>query len=231
MNIKKREFPLKIHKLEALFRRLPEFHAKRSIIKAELDKSWAGHRGEEALDYHLASLQGSQPLMLHGLRILGKNGYFFQLDTLLLYPNMAVILETKNIAGTLFFDRSFHQLVRLQESGEDIFSDPLLQIQRQQRQLLAWLASYRITELPVIPLVVISFPTTKITADPTHTEAFQKVLHAVALPNKIEELHRRYPTDILTLTELEKMAYCLKAQHIPTILISSKNFKFPNPNC
>ncbi|HEY9576197.1 MAG TPA: NERD domain-containing protein, partial [Pseudobacillus sp.] len=69
MIIKKRGIPLKIRKLEALFRRLPEFHPKRLSIKVELDKIWAGHRGEEALDYHLTFLNGSQHMILHGLRL------------------------------------------------------------------------------------------------------------------------------------------------------------------
>lgn len=215
MIMKKRGIPLKIRKLEALARRLPDSHPASRDVQAELDRSRAGHRGEEALDYHLAFLRDREPMMFHGLRLLGDNGYFFQIDTLLLYPNMAVILETKNIAGTLFFEQAFHQLIRIQEAGEAVFSDPLLQVSRQKRQLQAWLASQHFTDLPIAPLVVISFPSTKITADPHHKEAFRQVLHAAAIPEKIKALHLLHPAPVWTEQERERAARRLLASHTP----------------
>ncbi|WP_191991791.1 nuclease-related domain-containing protein [Bacillus aerolatus] len=215
MIVKKREVPLKIHKLEALARRLPELHAKRPDVEAELAKSWAGHRGEEALDYHLTFLEEGQHMIFHGLRLPGANGHFFQIDTLILCANMAVILETKNIAGTLYFDQFFHQLLRTQEDSEDIFSDPLLQIRRQKRQLTSWLANRKITDIPIAPFVVISFPTTKITTDPEHKEVLQKVIHAATVPYKIERLHQLHQTSILKTKDLKKAAHQLVTQHVP----------------
>ncbi|MFK2825576.1 nuclease-related domain-containing protein [Bacillus sp. B190/17] len=215
MIVKKRTIPLKIQKLEALWGRLPESHPKRPDIQGELEKSWAGYRGEEALDYHLSFLDDRQHMIFHGLRLLGTNGHFFQIDTLILCTNMAIILESKNITGTLFFDQSFHQLIRSREDREDVFSDPILQIRRQQHQLQNWLTSQNIPKLPIHPLVVISFPSTKITTDPEHKEVFQKVIHAAAIPYKVDQLHQLHQTNVLTIKQLKKAASQLIKHHVP----------------
>lgn len=55
MIIKKREIPIIILQLEALYERLPSEHVKRASIKESLLKRRAGYKGERAVDYILNS--------------------------------------------------------------------------------------------------------------------------------------------------------------------------------
>ncbi|PWW26167.1 hypothetical protein DFO73_111105 [Cytobacillus oceanisediminis] len=50
MIVKERSTPIKITYLEALLRRLPYDHPKRSRIEEDLFKRRGGYRGEKALD-------------------------------------------------------------------------------------------------------------------------------------------------------------------------------------
>ncbi|MFX3623267.1 MAG: nuclease-related domain-containing protein [Ectobacillus sp.] len=134
MIVKERKKPVKIQKLEALLRRLPPQHPKQKEIEENLAKSLSGYRGEQSLDYYLSFLPPKQQLILHDLR-LKENGRYFQIDTLILTKAFILIIEAKNIAGTIFFDTAFHQLIRTIDGKEEAFPDPIMQITRQKQQL------------------------------------------------------------------------------------------------
>ncbi|MFL0364403.1 hypothetical protein ACH0BF_15460 [Pseudobacillus sp. 179-B 2D1 NHS] len=53
MIVKERKVPVKILKLEALLRRLPDHHIKRPLIEEELAISKAGFRREQSIDFYL----------------------------------------------------------------------------------------------------------------------------------------------------------------------------------
>ncbi|WP_218970926.1 nuclease-related domain-containing protein [Peribacillus kribbensis] len=110
MITKQRTIPLIILKLDSLLRRLPPTHPKRILIQGDFAKRMAGYKGEQALDYYLNQLSPSDFLILHDLR-LPSEPYFFQIDTLLLTTRYLLILEIKNIAGTLYFEKSSSQLI------------------------------------------------------------------------------------------------------------------------
>jgi hypothetical protein len=76
-------------------------------IKGDLAKSFAGYRGENSIDYPLSSLPDKKYFIFHDLRLPYKN-QFFQIDTLLASTKHFVILEVKNIAGTVYFDSDFN---------------------------------------------------------------------------------------------------------------------------
>ncbi|WP_338751919.1 nuclease-related domain-containing protein [Bacillus sp. FJAT-52991] len=213
MLVKERTIPLTISILEALARNLPEHHAKQLIIEDELAKSRAGHRGEQSIDYHLSFFPDDH-LILHNVR-LASGDHFFQIDTLIICPNMIVILEVKNIAGTLFFDEAFHQLIRTIEEKEEAFPDPILQVWRQQRQLESWLTSHKFPTIPIVPFVVISNPSTIIKNDPTHKIVRQTVIHASVIPFKFDRLHQMYKNQLLSLKETKKMSRLLIKHHQP----------------
>lgn len=134
MIVKKRQLPLMILKLQSLLRRLPKNHPKIPYIEENLAKKMAGYRGEHSIDYPLSFLTFQNYFILHDLR-LPHNDYFFQIDTLLISPKFILMLEVKNIAGKLFFDQEFHQLVRTLNDKEEVFPDPILQVKRHETQL------------------------------------------------------------------------------------------------
>ncbi|MDQ7861687.1 nuclease-related domain-containing protein [Peribacillus frigoritolerans] len=49
--------------------------------------------------------------IFHDLRLQDQSR-FFQLDTLLISKKYALIIEVKNIAGAIYFDPHFNQLIR-----------------------------------------------------------------------------------------------------------------------
>nr|WP_238941965.1 nuclease-related domain-containing protein [Bacillus sp. REN10] len=199
--------------LEALKRNLPKHHVKQRIIEDELAKSRAGYCGEQSIDYYLSFLPDDH-LILHNVR-LSSGDYFFQIDTLLICPNIIVILEVKNIAGMLFFDETFHQLIRTIEEKEEAFPDPILQVQRQQRQLEAWFTHHKCPAIPIVPFVVISNPNAIIKNKRTDKLVHQTVIHASAIPLKFDDLHATYTHQLLSLKEMKKISQLLIKHHQP----------------
>ncbi|MDM5340322.1 nuclease-related domain-containing protein [Fictibacillus enclensis] len=157
--MKNRKLPVHIRKLEALLRRLPTEHVKRREIEEQLARRMAGYRGEQSLDYYLGFL--TNYFILHDLRLPDRD-HHFQLDTLLISPYFILILEVKNISGTLIFDDHFKQLIRVTPEKEEGFPDPILQVERHRDQLSGWLSGQKLEKVPIETLVVISYPNTVI---------------------------------------------------------------------
>ncbi len=135
MIMKERGIPLAIQTLEALARRLPLYHPSYEIIKSNK----AGLRGEQSLDYYLQELDQESFGIFHDIRLTTSN-YPFQMDTLILTNHFALIIEVKNISGTLHFDQKFNQLIRVSQDGrEKGFPDPFSQVSQQQKRLQDWL--------------------------------------------------------------------------------------------
>ncbi|MFC0270255.1 nuclease-related domain-containing protein [Metabacillus herbersteinensis] len=129
MIVKERKVPLSILKLQALARRTHPDHPKFQLIKENLAKSLAGYKGEAAIDYPLSPLPEKNYLILHDMRLQNKQHYF-QMDTLLLSQSYLLILEVKNMSGTLPFDNKFKQLIRTLDGKQESYPYPLVQIQQ-----------------------------------------------------------------------------------------------------
>lgn len=148
MIVKHRKVPILIKKLEALYRRLPPDHSKRQAVENELTRRRSGYKGEQSLGYYLNFLPDQDYAILHNLRFNYKS-HFFQLDTLILSTSFFLIIEAKNISGTLSFDPVFKQLIRTVNETVEVFPDPIPQVKHQQFQLTEYL---RNTKLPSIPI-------------------------------------------------------------------------------
>jgi Nuclease-related domain len=185
MIIKKREIPDVILKLQALLRRTPNTHPKYPQIQENLSKQLAGYRGELAIDYPLSFLPEKEYFIFHDLRLKVQE-FYFQLDCLLISSNFLLILEIKNIAGTLFFDQEYHQLIRTQDQREEAFPDPIIQIKRHESLLQKWLKHYGFSNIPILSLVVISNPYTLIRSS---NELSNSVIPLNYLPEKISQLN------------------------------------------
>jgi Nuclease-related domain len=143
-------------------------------IKGDLAKSLAGYRGENAIDYPLSSLPDKKYFIFHDLRLPYKN-QFFQIDTLLASTKHFVILEVENIAGTVYFDSDFNQLIRSQDGREEAFADPITQINRQEQLLKSWLTDNKYPPIPITSLVVFSNPTTLIRTSQRNKGIYNRV--------------------------------------------------------
>jgi hypothetical protein len=208
--IKDRKIPLKVQKLEALLRRLPSAHPKRKEIEDDLAKSLAGYRGEQSLDYYFSFLPHKKYFIFHDLRLMNQTHYF-QLDTLILSSCFFLIIEVKNFSGTLFFDTSFHQLIRTVNGKEEAFPNPVMQGKRQQIQLSTWLKHHKCPPVPVEFLVVISNPYTLIKTD--NSRISQKVTHSANLLSKVEAFENLHKEEKLTEKELRRISRLLIKYH------------------
>lgn len=215
MIVKERKIPRKKLILEALLRRLPQNHPSRPKINEELLKSYAGYRGEQSIDYHLSFLPKDNYYLLHDLRLQNRQKHHFQMDTLLLSPHFFLILEVKNISGSLYFDQTFHQLIRTTNGKEEGFPDPILQVKKQEKQLKTWLSEHHFQSIPVVSLVVISNSSTIIRCTSHEKEIKEKVIHSAVLPIKLKSLEALHHAEKLSNKELRKIARSLHKYHQP----------------
>ncbi|WP_169864829.1 nuclease-related domain-containing protein [Sutcliffiella halmapala] len=219
---KEREVPLIIVVLETLLRRLPELHPKRKLILDDYAKWVAGYKGEVSLDYHLNLLDQRKYFILHDLRLMHQANNFFQIDTLLLTLKYILILEIKNISGTVFFDSSFNQFTRTLNGKEERFTNPLSQIHKHEKRLKIWLHDNSIVPPPIKSLVVFSSPHTIIKADSKFKD-YQKVVHSENLLAKIDQFEKNHTSNIFTEKDLKKISrLLLKKNSIAEIDILKK---------
>ncbi|MGG1572204.1 nuclease-related domain-containing protein [Fictibacillus sp. NRS-1165] len=213
MIIKERTFPQYLTALEALLRRIPKNHPKRPDIESDLAKRQAGYWGEKALDYPLGFLPEKEYSIFHDLRLPDGNRHF-QLDTLILSQRFALILEVKNIAGTLIFDVNFKQLIRITKEKEEAFADPILQAELQKIQLQTWFSKNKLTQLPIETLVVISHPKTVIKNSliKLSPESSKKVTQNKDIPFRIASFQQKYDKEV-PLKDINKISRQLLKSH------------------
>ena len=201
---KERRKPIRMLKLEALLRRLPAGHPARGKIEEELAGRMAGYKGEQAIDYYLRLLPSDRYLIFHGLRLPGMNDTYFQMDTLMVTSRFMVILEVKNMKGTLFFDEEAKQMIRTFDDVKEAYPHPMVQATIQKSQLQSWLHRHKLPRLPITAFVVISQPSTILQTSPEHKSIFRKMFHAASLPEKINGIDHSYQTDLLNPKELRQ---------------------------
>lgn len=210
---KKREVPRRILQLQALLARLPADHEKIPEIKEQLAKRLAGYKGEKAIDYQLSDLLEKEIFILNDLRLKDSEKYF-QIDSLILTRSSIILLEVKNIKGTIYFDTKFHQLIRSLEGIESAFQDPITQSLRHKEQMESWLKKNAFPDIPVNPLVVISNPNTLIRTAPNEINLLSNmVVNSHYLPTKIQEIHHSHKNPILNEKELKKLIRLIKKGH------------------
>ncbi|CAN7149350.1 nuclease-related domain-containing protein [Rossellomorea sp. LjRoot5] len=209
---KERPFPIKIQKLQVLLLRISENHPKTKFIKENLSKSLAGYNGEKSIDYYLSLLPTKSFYILHDLRLL-INGRYFQIDTLLLTSSFALILEVKNIAGSIEFDSIFNQIIQKKNGLEIALPDPIIQTGRQESQFRLWLHEHHFLPIPIRTLIVISNPQTIIRSNDKNVS--QQVIHAALLPQKISQLNDKYQKPILLDKDIRRMIKQIKKLDTP----------------
>lgn len=214
MILKERKTPQTILKLEALARRLAESHSKMPLITKELGKRQAGYRGEQSIDYHLSFLPEKEYYILHDLRLKNQQGYYFQIDTLLLSHCFLSIIDVKNFRGIIQFDEQFHQLIQTVNETKKGLSDPISQINRHHTQLTEWLKVNKFPSLPIQPLIVISNPATVIetTSNPTF---YKQITHSINLFPRINQFKKSHSKEILSHKDILKLGRLLTKKNHP----------------
>ncbi|MEH7335183.1 NERD domain-containing protein [Neobacillus drentensis] len=223
MIIKKRTIPLVILILEALCRRLPLNYPKYQQILEELGRRQAGYQGEVSLDYYLRLLPIDKYMILHDLN-LPDGDYNCQIDTLLLTPEFALIIEVKNMAGKLIFDTENRQFTQIIHENEKGYPDPISQAERHQEYIKKLMVDHKFPPVPVDYLCVISnnYSSYVITGKNAY-KVKPRVCKSDAFINKIQFFENMYSTPQLTAKDLRKLGRLLvKMNTIPTNYILKK---------
>jgi hypothetical protein len=205
--------PIRLKQVKALIRRIRKDHHKLPIIEDDLKKRTAGYRGEEELAYYLKYLNENQYYIFYDLRLLHNQP--FQMDTLIISPFFALIIEVKNYSGTLFFDKYSKQLIRISDNKEDGFPNPLTQVKRQKRQLKLWMEKRKIDFLPIEYLAVISQSKTIMKTTNGNQHIFERIVHADQLLEKIAEFEVKYNKESISKKDIQKINRLLLREHTP----------------
>ncbi|WP_430735814.1 nuclease-related domain-containing protein [Gracilibacillus dipsosauri] len=173
----------------------------------------AGRYGENSLDYYfdLCSIEGKK--VIKDLRIVGKTA--FQIDRLLLTPSFLCLLEVKNITGTIYFDQDAHQLYGETEDKNDIFPDPLLQVDLQKAQLRRFLLEYSIDIPPIFTASVFVHPNARLLLQDYSERS--RILTGIALPSYLEKLAKKYPP-VITSHQVELLSRFLESHHQSAVI-------------
>ena len=220
--VKERKLPLNILTLMALLRRLPKNHEKRLQIMKELARRQAGYQGEEPLDYYFFRLHDKEFMIFHDLNLpFGK--FNCQTDTLLLTKKFALILETKNMTGTLTFDFENEQFYQTVDGKDKGYTDPVAQAEMQKACIKEFLSKYNFPSAPIDYLVVISNPYAIISFIGHNPKAKKRVCKSHNLLKKIDMIENMHPHEILSEKELRKLSKLfIKNNTPPTVQILEK---------
>lgn len=208
MIVKRRIIPFRIKENDAVLRRLPVQHPKRADVLQDSFYTMAGHKGEVALDYYTSLLHEDKFHIFQGLRLKTAETHF-QIDSLLLSPSFGLIIEAKNMAGTLTFNSPFNQMDRTYNDKIDTFDDPLLQAKRHRLLLQKWLIHNQFPPLPIEYLVFSSNPSTALRNPFNDPEIYERVCPPGKIIFKIEDHLSKHTKEALTLKELKKLSKLL----------------------
>lgn len=211
---KPRTIPLIIAEIDAILERLSNIHYIRQILEEKRKNFFTGYRGELQIDYHLKTLDMDKFIILTDLRLVYQN-QTFQIDTLIISPYFVVIIESKNIAGTLIFEKNSSQVIRELEGKSQGFQNPLVQVKRQKLLLNHLLKKHNIPSIPIEDLVGIAERKTIIVTSPDNLVIFEKLVHADMLLNKINKFEAAHTQKPMEPNQIKKLVKLLLKLHTP----------------
>ncbi|WP_349410568.1 nuclease-related domain-containing protein [Pseudalkalibacillus sp. SCS-8] len=215
MNQKEVQIPLSLLQLLAFQRRLPQNSLVLPLLDQPINKLRAGFKGEKSVEYQLRYLQKDKYHIFHNIRLRIDNTYF-QIDFLLISIHLIIIMEVKNISGTLYFDPVFEQIIRKKQDGlEEGFVDPTKQLKRQEVQLKKWLEQNNLPVLPIRSFVAISNPKTVLKTSIKNYGISNWIVHNSGIAFKIEEIEKQFFKSSITTKELKKVVRKLLKEDEP----------------
>ena len=147
--------------------RLPKSHPQYTNIANKIYQSRSGYAGELAIDRLLNQIELPEgAAILKDLTLEINPDFLVQIDTLILTPSIAFLLEIKNYAGTIHFDEIAGKTTKVSAEGESVKYDCIVhQIDRATEALKQWFAKRNI-ELPVEPILIMANQRTEILEPP-----------------------------------------------------------------
>lgn len=185
--------------LQALVTRLQPTHPQYKNFQQELKNKEAGDFGEQ---YVMKELQ--QIALLNDCYIFHNvilpSVLPMQIDILLIVPNAIILLEIKNIRGTVHFKSDPRQLIRTSESGEvNVFTHPEIQLEQYIQGMKYFLEAQHVS-IPIYGAVVFPFNNVNI-----HREDGRlPILMAKELPIFLHQ-HLKKDKETATMTEIKNI--------------------------
>lgn len=181
------------------------------MIEEELAFGVAGFRGEKSLNYYLEQLEKNGQLIFQALRLPHSKDDYFQMDVLIISLRYFVIIEAKNIAGTLFIDQN--QMIRTLNGKEDSFPNPIQQVENQQYHFINYLNKHLEISLPNTSFVAMTNSSSIIKPNPQYRAVAQKVIRPNAIRQRVDSFSNSYPKDLISKKELQKLSRVLLKHH------------------
>jgi hypothetical protein len=214
--LNERTGPIKINQLIALLRRILKYHPKWSLIEQELYRRKAGLWGEREVDKKIKRINQDKYLIIRDLRLPNGDGTFFQIDTLVLSTSFILIIESKNITGSLYFDLVNHQFYRICDDGKkESFSDPVSQARLHLQQLRQWLLKHKFPSTIIDYLVAMTNPNSVFHIIQNGHPAAKKICANAGLTWEIDNLEEQFKKELITDKDLRKIAKALLKAHTP----------------
>ncbi|MHC0039695.1 nuclease-related domain-containing protein [Pseudoneobacillus sp. C159] len=215
-HVKKTRSPnLQLEGYTAALSRLSEYHPVVPILSSQQSSLQAGIGGEKRVAHELAR---HTFLMDHHIFYDLSLSYssLYQMDALFLTRYFALLLEVKNISGTLKFLDNPPQLIQTKDNGEiKGYDSPAAQVERYGDLLSLWLTSRNIS-LPIYRAVVLAYPTQKVERAPAKTP--------VLFPSLIFPYIQKLPRDQIRL-DIESFHW------LSNELVTNHQFFIPKPIC
>jgi len=213
--IKSRDPSLKLEGLVSAQCRLPAGHPILPVLAGKQASVEAGIGGEDRVAEFLRKVSFSfDHHIFHDLSPSSDEN--FQMDTFTLNCWFGVVLEVKNIGGSLEFKDNPPQLIRTREDGHrDGFESPVVQLERNYELLSDWLRSRNI-KIPLYGAVVLAYPKQIVALPPKNT----KILFPNLIPSYLKNIPRQQPKLDLDTFNL-----------LSTELLNSHQMYIPKPIC
>jgi len=192
-----------IESLERLLYRLPDHHSRREFIQVEIFKAAAGKRGEERLHRKLIEFETEEQHRFLQNVCLSRDRWKVQVDGLLLTERGAIVIESKNISGQLYFDDDTGEFSRTNIEGvKTIMEDPTIQLNKHIRFLRLFFKQQNI-DLPISGIVVFTSKHCEFLAKPKQHHVCKTYQLVDYLFNILQEFPlKSYPHD---LSEIQKL--------------------------
>lgn len=198
-----------------LVKRLNDSHPQKNIILAKAKAAKAGLQGERRISEVFAKYTFPFEYLFIENIGLDSNGKF-QMDAIFLTPYFLVILESKNISGSLFFKQNPALLERETSNGKvDVFESPEIQLSRNIYMLQEWL-EVQVLTIPIYGVIVLSNPKVRVIDPPKK--------HNAILPQTIPVYLRNLPRERVYFdsNEMQKFSEKIKV---------SQQIYIPFPMC
>ncbi|MFD1204536.1 nuclease-related domain-containing protein [Sporosarcina contaminans] len=208
MLYKKRTMPNELKGLLSLTRRLPASHEKQSEIQKELYQYKAGYEGEQEYDKYMTEFTPAYPhAILHDL-YLKQNGFYFQIDSLLITPSEIVVTEVKNYSYKTVITSSPTQFIKVYPNGDrKVVRSPIVEVERKIHFLQQWLKSRNI-DIPISGLIIFKHDNE---IEFQNSEPEMKIAFTYEAPSYFRELNVQ--NEILKKQMIAKLSREMLQQH------------------